>query len=396
MVAAQGGKYRLHFLDGLRAIASVYVLLSHVVSLRNVGSGDLSPVMRFVRACLLRGHVSVVFFIVLSGFSLMLPVARTDSKTVPSLRHYFYRRARRILPPYYAALALSIALIVGLNTLGPRIGFGHPVEGALSAGTVISHLLLVHNVSADWAFRLNMPMWSVATEWQIYFVFPFLLLPLLARTNAIVMVVFAWTLGSLPSWLWHNNFYFACPWLVGSFALGMWGALIGFSPAYRDSWLFQRAPWGAAAIFLFLVMLTLMISGVDYVWPYPLVDLVTSLFAFCCMNAGVRGTLAGYEKTNFLLRILSSRLLVFVSGFSYSLYLIQHPVLRLTERLSSKLPLTFNANMRLHLVLVAPAVMAVAWLFAEAFEKPFTTGTGLFMPRAKLAATLESVPESRV
>ena len=75
------GPRRLHFLDGLRAVAALYVLLFHEFTGDVVGHGELSRGMSWLQALLYRGHFSVVIFIVLSGFSLMLPLARSGSGT---------------------------------------------------------------------------------------------------------------------------------------------------------------------------------------------------------------------------------------------------------------------------------------------------------------------------
>src|SRR5258708_40112679 len=97
---------RFDYLDGLRGAAALYVVLYHVY-LELALSGEWNRLPAFVRysaGWLQFCHVSVGVFIVLSGFCLMLPVARSSDRQLPGgLGQYFVRRARRILPPYYAA-----------------------------------------------------------------------------------------------------------------------------------------------------------------------------------------------------------------------------------------------------------------------------------------------------
>src|SRR6186713_3008000 len=96
--------YRLEYLDGLRALAAIYVVLFHA----GVGFLDSErPLAGFARTLqrgLSYGHDAVAVFIVLSGYCLMLPVARADGQFVRGVPNYFARRAWRILPPYFAAL----------------------------------------------------------------------------------------------------------------------------------------------------------------------------------------------------------------------------------------------------------------------------------------------------
>jgi peptidoglycan/LPS O-acetylase OafA/YrhL len=368
---------RLHFLDGMRALACLYVLLFHIVSVRVVGHGEPSRAVRFLLPATSRGRYGVVFFIVLSGFSLMLPVARKGhGRLLGGFRNYLYRRARRILPPYYAALGASLGLIVLHNAVGTSHG-GEPIEAALKPGSIVSHILLLHNLNFDWAYRINGPMWSVATEWQIYFVFPALLLPLWRHAGALTTAGVAWVAGSIPFFVLpsQSNFYWACPWFVGSFALGMAGATIGFSPGYQGSWLRDRAPWGALASATLVVLGAMIATGLDARIGYPVIDLIVSVLAFCLINAcgqHFRSQATGLQ--GLFARILSSRALVYIGGFSYSLYLMQHPVLRLTERVLGRIPVGYDAQIAIHLLVDSALVMGVAWLFSELFERPFTSG----------------------
>jgi len=376
---------RLHFLDGLRGLAAFYVLLFHASKPNIPYGGELSRWMKFVCLCLSCGHFSVVFFIVLSGFSIMLPIARSGVwRLNGGLADYARRRARRIFPPYYAALILSIGLIVTYNVISRHgnVGSKPVVEDALSVGSVVSHVLLVHNWSFDWAYRINGPLWSVATEWQIYFAFAFVLLPLWPRVGGAAMLLLTWVVTSLPFFLLppNHNYWWACPWFTGSFVFGMWGASIGFAEGYRDSWLRNKAPWATLSLLTFAVIVALVATGRADSWSFPSVDVIVSAFAFCLINACVTRTARPSQGSpSLLLRVLGSKTLVALGAFSYSLYLIQHPVLRLAEKVVAKLTSSHDTNIQFHLLVVVPITVAVGWLFAEFFERPFTSG-GLILP----------------
>jgi peptidoglycan/LPS O-acetylase OafA/YrhL len=381
---------RLHFLDGLRGLACLYVLLFHASSAKTTTGGQLSHGMRFLSACIGRGHFSVVFFIVLSGFSIMLPIARAGTNQLNrGLSNYIRRRAIRILPPYYVALILSAALILAYDAISARHGLGAPMaDDGLTAGPVFSHLLLLHNLRLDWVYRINSPLWSVATEWQIYFVFAIFLLPLWRWLGGFPTLIIAWLVGSLPFFVLppNANFFWASPWFVGSFALGMLGAAIGFSPTYQDSWLRTRAPWATLATLGFAAITTLVATGRADSWSTPVIDLIVSLFAFSLINACTERCNWHQGKRSLLLRVFSAPSAVYLGGFSYSLYLIQHPVLRLGEKLVPHFTSDRDLNIQLQLVIVAPITIAVGWLFAELFERPFTSG-GIVLPAIRRRST---------
>ncbi len=68
-------------------------------------------------------------------------------------------------PPYFVALGLFVALERGAF-----------LAGRTSTASLISHLFLVHNARDAWVFGINPSFWSLATESQLYVLYPVLYL----------------------------------------------------------------------------------------------------------------------------------------------------------------------------------------------------------------------------
>src|SRR5689334_14181642 len=102
----------LDYLDGLRALAALFVLFCHALQSPwpYIYSRYPPPALHLFTGWLYHGHFAVDVFIVLSGFCLMLPVVRGDGTLRGGAKRFFRRRARRILPTYYGALAFSLIL----------------------------------------------------------------------------------------------------------------------------------------------------------------------------------------------------------------------------------------------------------------------------------------------
>ncbi|MEO7717266.1 MAG: acyltransferase, partial [Capsulimonas sp.] len=151
-------QHRLDFLDGLRALAAVFVVLSHLWVTQFgmlAHQGALGLWMNWI----IYSHFAVDVFIVLSGYCLILPVARAGELRGGAL-DFFRRRARRILPPCYAALTLAAAIyaLTHLHKPFPWVA-------------LLGNLLLVQDAVQRWNM-FDSPLWSVAVEWRIYFLFP--------------------------------------------------------------------------------------------------------------------------------------------------------------------------------------------------------------------------------
>jgi peptidoglycan/LPS O-acetylase OafA/YrhL len=102
-------RVHLDFIEGMRATAALVVLLNHgYAQIWDLALKQFPPHRYAVLTyAMVTGHLAVSVFICISGFCLMLPVARGDGALKGGPLLFFKRRARRILPPYYAALLLS-------------------------------------------------------------------------------------------------------------------------------------------------------------------------------------------------------------------------------------------------------------------------------------------------
>ena len=114
--ATPPARLRLNHVDGLRALAALYVVLHHIWL-----DGRPEDRAHDWGSWLRHGHFAVTLFIVLSGYCLMLPVVRGDGTLRGGIVPYL-KRARRILPPYYAALGVTILLSTFL--IGHKTGAG--------------------------------------------------------------------------------------------------------------------------------------------------------------------------------------------------------------------------------------------------------------------------------
>ena len=152
---------RLDYLDGLRGLAALYVILHHAyMCMIYYKPESLPSLLLSATSWLQYGRLAVATFIVLSGFCLMIPVIRSkDKKVHGGNRIYFKRRARRILPPYYIALLLSSVLYILMPALKlPGQPFGDRSLPAYTTEALIAHLFLIHNLKNEWAFAINAPM----------------------------------------------------------------------------------------------------------------------------------------------------------------------------------------------------------------------------------------------
>lgn len=391
-------RLRLDYLDGLRGLAALYVVLHHAYY-GLTGEAALSPLAAHLTYWLYLGRSAVDIFIVLSGYCLMMPVVRAGMGRLPSgPAEFFRRRARRILPPYYAAMAvtlLAILLVPALHDLSHPNALWNTALPAWTPSVIVSHLLLIHNFDPAWHSKIDYPMWSVATEWQIYFLFPLLLLPVWRRWGSAAAVVTAFVVSLVPLSLFFDRLSGVSPHFLGLFALGMAAADLNFSskpPLVR--WR-ERLPWGTLAALLAAGLVLVSLRHVSWPLFVAFKDILVGAATACLLVTCTRYLTRHQEtatdqqtetrqRAPLALRLLESRPAVLLGTFSYSLYLIHAPVLAVCQAALRPLGLPPTAALALMLGLGVPAALLCSYLFHLAFERPFLS-RALVKAEGKLA-----------
>jgi peptidoglycan/LPS O-acetylase OafA/YrhL len=384
-----GKRLHLPYLDGLRGLASLYVVLVHV----EPGIGEQLPIHWFFFARAMKyGAFSVISFIVLSGYVLMLPVARSENGHLPgSLINYIKRRSQRILPPYY--IALFICLLIGVIVLilekitpfqwNEVAGLGS-FSPKFSLIDVLSHLLLVHNLGEHTYITINSPMWSIATEWQMYFLFPLLLLPIWRRFGLLMLIIIAFVIGLTPLYLLNGSIEQANPWLLGIFCLGMAAADIGFSQKPRLVAIRNSLPWGQLAIiFTCIAFITEWRQLGLHIW----INQSFAGLAFACLFISLTKPIIEGKEPSLVLQILQHPWAIALGTFSYSLYLIHGPVLVFVRYFLFYLPISPDMFAAASYLLGTVMSLIIAYWFYLFFERPFMSS---FLKKRKVKDAITS------
>jgi peptidoglycan/LPS O-acetylase OafA/YrhL len=148
---------RLAFLDALRGLAAVYVVIFHVMAMPSPALAT-GPVMG---AILAMGGTGVALFFVISAFSLAYTMPRHAAAPRPLLSFYLHRLFR-IAPLFLVLLAFSIW----------RDGRGsHPGH---SAPEILANVTFTFNLFRGWEAGIVWASWAIGVEMLFYAVFPLL------------------------------------------------------------------------------------------------------------------------------------------------------------------------------------------------------------------------------
>lgn len=138
---------RFASLDGLRALGVLAVVWHHTVA---------------------RGWGGVSLFFALSGFLIATSLIRARRRGRLSVGDFYARTARRILPLYFAVLALYVAMVLGLE------------RDEIARGEFFSNLPAFATFTAHWFVDLNHPrvifyfVWSLSAQVQFYLLWPWI------------------------------------------------------------------------------------------------------------------------------------------------------------------------------------------------------------------------------
>ena len=349
-------------LDGLRGVAILSVLATHLLASNGLSPNPLIQAVLSIRDQLWMG---VTLFFSLSGF-LITGILYDTLDTHNFFRAFYGRRILRIFPLYYGFLGVLLLLtpVLGLDwhrqawrllTYTPNIPFMS--DWSVEPG---HHIALRH-------------FWSLAVEEQFYLVWPVLIFflrgwrPIVAAcfTGSLLALGFRTALalsGQYP----QNHTLPGCmdglllgaalallarsPWRAPILRAGPWVALPAIGSTFVLAFVNPTIDWGNS---LYLTTLGMTVTAIG-----------TTAFVAASLNPG-----------SHTQRFLSNPFLRFFGTYSYGLYVYHYTIDALfTNRLRAALE-AHGAGKAVAILAVAVPVLllsvAVSWLSYQFFEKRF-------------------------
>jgi peptidoglycan/LPS O-acetylase OafA/YrhL len=368
---------RLPAVDGLRAVAALWVVLFHLGALSHVTFPQAPALELFMRS----GSTGVSLFLVLSGFCLFLPFAGGRTARF-KVGEFFRRRFRRLAPAYYTSLVLS--LVLAIFTAGP---LGVP-QLTLESGLwqLATHATLTHSLFPETFYALNGAYWSLGLEWQLYLALPLLVLGIrrfgLGPTLIFAIacnVVYRVGLGlaidrglvaagsPLAEFVLPNQLFGR--W--AEFALGMLAADLYASG--RLLRMQRRVPL-MMGIIVALIPLGILASKLELAHL-----LYGALFFTLLCVVLISDTVVS--------RVLAWRPLVAIGTMSYSLYLVHQPVIQgVVAWFTVYQPAASPTTVFVWLLVLVPGIFFLAWLLFITVERRTMgpTAAGALSPRLRL------------
>jgi peptidoglycan/LPS O-acetylase OafA/YrhL len=356
---------RLAFIEGLRGIAALYVVLTHFGSMIDPShlSGTRSKAPDWLQSVihpLWFGHLAVAAFIVLSGYCLQTSLFGGKDGKIHKLGKFYARRARRILPPYYATLIFSVLVSIYITSKQHGMPFEQYVP--VTQENVIAHVLMVHNFRPDWMYKLNGVLWSIAIEWQLYIIFP-ILVALMFKVGRFLYVALT-TAAAVALLMYVPDAIKLYVWYVPLFALGMAASHLAYRPNLRVGIL----PRLSAYVFV------LAAAGCGYscyleggIKP-ALVPICDGFVGLAVASLVYLGTVAPWTPFT---KLFAWRPISALGFFSYSLYLMHHPI---EQILYVNRPAWVQGPEMGALYLMAfclPVILISCYIFSLLFELPF-------------------------
>ncbi|TQM64982.1 peptidoglycan/LPS O-acetylase OafA/YrhL [Humibacillus xanthopallidus] len=338
------------------------------------------------------GYLGVDAFFVVSGFVITGLLLRERERTGrTSLRAFWARRARRILPLALVVIAAVVA-VAPLAWAGPKVA---AVRTDAIWATFFAANWHFAEQSADY-FQLGsepsplLHYWSLGVEEQFYLAWPLLVVLALALAGAahrsrVALVVLAAVVG-IPSLAWAvaqgasdpTTAYYSTFTRGWELALGAALATVPAVAATHRRYAVRLAPvartalsWAGLAILLASVALLSPATGVP--WPAALgATIGTALVLVAGIGAGAPGSV-----------LLTNRVSGYLGDISFGLYLWHFPLVVIV-------PVFLSASRSATAVVVLVGTLLLAVISHHLLERPVLDAPRV-RPRAMLASGLALV-----
>ncbi|WP_350613025.1 acyltransferase family protein [Pseudomonas sp. HY7a-MNA-CIBAN-0227] len=329
-------------IEGLRALAVIAVILYH-----------------FNNKFLPGGFLGVDIFLVISGYIITKSILQVQSRGTFSLLQFFIARIKRIVPAYIVMLSL-----VGIAA---SILFV-PKDYAFFSNSLTSALFFFSNeyfskfgdYFSPSVYELPLlHTWSLAVEMQFYLIFPLVLMVLRFRHLRILSLLI---LASLTVYTEYKlrvlgvkqEVYFSLLARIPEFFIGV--GLVTFTTTLSVRVANYLAGFGLAVLLI----------------CFFLIDGETRLPGSVALIPCIAVAIIIYSKSSLLNKLLSSNLLVWIGGLSYSLYLWHWPLLAFIRYYTQSYVLNQSGSLTFLFLLIVLAYISFRFVELPFRVKQFT------------------------
>lgn len=317
-------KIHLNYIDGLRGIAVLAVLINH-----------LNP------SLLPGGYLGVDIFFVISGFVVPLSLSTKKFSSKASLLVSFYRRRIVRLTPPLAVVVLLTSLAITIVDPNPAQSLRTGIYSLVGLSNIYLSRQTVDYFDTSTDLNPFLHTWSLGVEEQFYLIYPFLYLctsisqfklPLLLRKATIYSISFL-ILSSLLLLLFRSGSSASATFYLTQYRL--WELLLGtlaFIYYKRDSSKHRlvkekHSTFNILQIIFFIIFLSALFL------PYHLNILGRLTSAICTALF-----LAKPALISRLVRLASYKPLRTIGLYSYSIYLWHWPIISISSWLVDPSP----------------------------------------------------------
>jgi len=294
-------------IDSLRAIAVFTVILFHI-------NHEYLP----------GGFVGVDIFFVISGFLISSQLFKSVSNNTFSIKDFYARRIKRILPAAFSVIFITVLLAQFLFL--PEDSKSVANSGIWSAFSLSNvYFWKFQDTSYLAAGSYTTPLlhyWSLGVEEQFYIFWPIIVLLLLPRLNKfalitllILTIISSATIAQFMLKEHHSFVYYMLPTRAGELLVGaLLAALLHFN--------LIKKPKNSSPLFIvsvigiftscFFITSDMIFPG----WLYFVPTVFAVLFIW-----------SGFNQTSILYSWLSTAPVLWLGKVSYSAYLVHWPLL---------------------------------------------------------------------
>jgi peptidoglycan/LPS O-acetylase OafA/YrhL len=347
-------------LTPLRGIAAILVVIFHFeIVLVLFLPRDIS---RFFSKC----YLMVDLFFIMSGFIIYHVYGEFFKHNIHSKTFNKYIRARlaRVYPLHIFTLILTIILVIGAHFKWDEF---------FNLRAIPTHVLMLQSFGLHSIYTWNVPAWSISAEFAAYIIFPlfaFMLYRFKIATPVVISAIIIFIYCLLAFKLSKSN--------------GTTG-LYNLDQTYDYGYLRGIAGFLAGGM-----IYQLYLKKMFHILKNDTILVILFALLFACLHFGVTDlvfipvflllVLSAAYNTGRVKRFLDNRVMQWLGDISYSVYLMQFPLMLLVIAVLRRLGISWNGPYSFHIpywqaalccILFLAVLIGLSALSYQFIERPF-------------------------